>query len=120
MSTIGQMNPFRPGSEDWTSYSERLEFFFTANKIADNLKKSTFLTVIGSETYDILASLVVPSKPGDKSYADLKTVLTNHFAPKRSQIFYRTQFYRCNQTPGTTVRVPIAVTSKGLWFWCPP
>ena len=47
--TIGEYDPQR---EDWTSYSERLLEYFTANDVdgADK-KRAILLSVVGAQTY---------------------------------------------------------------------
>ena len=43
---------------------------------------SIFLTVVGSKTYSLLRSLVAPSLPQEKTFAELSEVLKVHFEPK--------------------------------------
>ena len=58
--------------ENWSEYIERIEQYFIANDIdAENKKKGTLLTVIGSETYRLVRNLVSPTKPCDKTYDQL-------------------------------------------------
>ena len=100
-SIVGHIGPFNPDLEDWSMYAERIDFYFQANDIAGAEKKrATFLSLIGPETYKTLRSLLVPASPSDKTYGELKTVLDSHFCPKRSQIYYLSQFYRRTQKPG--------------------
>ena len=58
-----------------------------ANKVTDDaLKRATLLSVIGPRTFKLLWNLITPAKPGDKTYAELVEVLTDHFSPKQSEI----------------------------------
>ena len=66
-------------------------------------KRATFLSLIGADTYKTLRCLLVPEAPTDKSYEELKKKLEDHFAPKRSQIYYRSEFYRCIRKPNMSV-----------------
>uniref|UniRef100_A0A1X7T9X3 Retrotransposon gag domain-containing protein n=1 Tax=Amphimedon queenslandica TaxID=400682 RepID=A0A1X7T9X3_AMPQE len=56
-----------------------------------------------ADTYKTLRCLLVPEAPTDKSYEELKKKLEDHFAPKRSQIYYLFEFYRCIRKPHMSV-----------------
>ncbi|ORU94690.1 MAG: hypothetical protein A6F71_09470 [Cycloclasticus sp. symbiont of Poecilosclerida sp. M] len=65
-ATLGRIEEYDVFKEDWPQYVKRLSFFFTANGIADAVKKcAVFLTVIGAATYKVLRDLLSPEKPGD-------------------------------------------------------
>lgn len=99
MATIGQIESYQRDSEDWLQYIERLKFFFEANGIRDAARKrAAFLSIIGPDTFKTLLSIIAPSKPDEKSYEELVTELSNHYRPKRSQIYYRS-----NHQPGDTI-----------------
>ena len=103
-SSVGRIGPFNPEHEDWTLYSERVDFYFIANGITGaDKKRATFLSLIGADTYKTLRSLIVPAAPTDMSYEELKKKLEDHFAPKRSQIYYRSEFYRCQRKQNMSV-----------------
>ena len=65
---MGQMEPYElDRGEEWTTYIERLEQFFVANKITEAKQKvAVLLTVIGSKSYGLLRNLVSPAKPAEK------------------------------------------------------
>ena len=101
---VGQLGPFNPDNEEWTLYSERLDFYIVANSITDeDRKKASLLSLIGADTYKTLRSLLVPGTPKDYTYEELKKKLAEHFAPKRSQIYYRSEFYHCKRKPNMSV-----------------
>ena len=82
------------GQEEWPQYAERIEQFFKANKIAGEEKQlATFLSLIGPQTYKLLASLVAPSKPGEKKYTEVVEELKNHYDPQLSEIMQRFRFH---------------------------
>ena len=55
MVTHGQMGKFNSQRENWMSYSERLQEYFTANDIKSAEKmKAILLTVVGAETYQLI------------------------------------------------------------------
>ena len=67
MTTVhGSVGEFSGVTEEWPSYIERLEFYFTANDVEDEDKKHAILLLCcGSSTYSLIRSLVVPNKPGE-------------------------------------------------------
>ena len=77
-------------TEDWPQYIERLEFYLVANKVTgEEMKRATLLSMIGPHTFTVLWNLLAPDKPGDKTYAQLVKVLTDHFSPRPSKITQR-------------------------------
>ena len=61
MTTFGKLSEFEQGKEDWTSYIERLKFFFDANDInTEGKQKAILLSACGSSTYKLLRDLCCP------------------------------------------------------------
>ncbi|KAL6464598.1 hypothetical protein MHYP_G00269150 [Metynnis hypsauchen] len=79
---IGHIGPFDESVEQWSSYTERFEYFVVANRIEMEKTVSTFLSLMGAKTFTLLRSLVQPAKPGEKSYTDIVNILGSHFSPK--------------------------------------
>ena len=72
MATHGTVDAFDSSKEQWSSYTERLEFYFTANGITDAAKKRAILLCnCGPATFTLLKKLIQPSKPGEKSYDEI-------------------------------------------------
>ena len=102
---IGKIGEYDPSTENWAMYVERLQHFFSANKVDDAaLKKDAFLTCVGKETFGLLRALVVPAKLADKTYDELVAALTAHFAPKPLIIAERFRFHKRDQKKGEKVR----------------
>ena len=109
MATLGKIGEYCASSEEWPQYIERLEFFLIANKVTDNnLKRATFLLVIGPRIFKLLRNLITPNKPGDKSYEELVKVLKDHFSSKQSEIVQRSKFYSRLRKPGENVSSYVA------------
>ena len=66
-ATIGRLEPFEGVIETWTEYIERMEYFFIANDIPDDKKKSVLLSSVGAKTYKLIKTLLAPQKAGDSS-----------------------------------------------------
>ena len=94
MPTIGTVEPFQIGVDDWDQYTERLEQYFTANSITEGDKKrAVFLTIVGKETYSLLSNLLAPVKPAVKRFEELVAVVKDHVAPKPLVIAERFRFH---------------------------
>eukprot|EP00079_Xenopus_tropicalis_P023325 XP_012815654.2 PREDICTED: LOW QUALITY PROTEIN: uncharacterized protein K02A2.6-like [Xenopus tropicalis] len=91
MVSLGHIEEFdiaRPSS--WDSYAERLHFFLEANNVTNPMQRRAVLpSVIGSKTYEIVRSLVSPTKPSDCSFEEIIKQLKNHFAPTISETVKR-------------------------------
>ena len=93
MATHGKIATFNSTVESWTSYCERLHFYFDANDIVDSGKKrSILLTVCGPSTYQLLKNLVQPRTPMEKTYDEIVETLKTHFNSKPSPIIQRFKF----------------------------
>ena len=91
MATHSKMFSFDPNKKQWTSYTERLDFYFETNNFTSAGTKRTIL-VSGPSTFQLLKSLVQPSTPKEKIYTELKVYLEKHFNPKLSLIVQRFKF----------------------------
>ena len=74
----------------------------------DEMKRATLLSVIGPRSFKLLRNLLTPEKPGDKPYADLVKVLTDHFSLKPSEIVQRAKFYSRSRKPGESIATFVA------------
>jgi len=94
MAALGKIEEHCVSTEDRPQYIEWLEFFLVANKATDkDMKRATLLSVIGPHTFKVLWNLLALDKPGDKTYAQLVKVLTDHFSPRPSEIVQQSKFY---------------------------
>ena len=93
---LGHIEEFDPAVEEWKQYVERLEQFLQANDItgADKAvkRRATFLSVIGRSAYNLLRSLLAPTKPTEKTYEQLVEVLTKHYSPAPTEVMQRFRF----------------------------
>ncbi|KAL0859974.1 hypothetical protein ABMA27_010290 [Loxostege sticticalis] len=60
--SVGQMREFDVRSGNWSSYVDRLEMYFIVNKVVDEFKLPTLISVMGEEAYDnsFLVSMDLP------------------------------------------------------------
>uniref|UniRef100_A0A1I8F4Z9 Peptidase A2 domain-containing protein n=1 Tax=Macrostomum lignano TaxID=282301 RepID=A0A1I8F4Z9_9PLAT len=92
LPTLGQLLP----STNIEIFLERLEQYFICKEVKDEAKVATLITSFGEEAYITLRSLCQPVQVAQKSYADLKKLLTTHFAPKPSELAARFRFPTTN------------------------
>ena len=103
-SNFGTLCAYDSNKEDWQSYVERLELFFTTNDVNDAEKKrAILLTSCGIETYQLFKGLTAPAKPVQKTFNELVILMTNPENPKRNLIAERFQFNIRNRKAGETV-----------------
>jgi hypothetical protein len=105
---IGRIDSFNLNDQDWSSYFEQVESFFTANAVTDELKVAALLSSIGATTYSLLKNLCAPAKPSTKTLAEINEIMSNHLNPKPLTISERYRFYRRDQQPNESVAKYIA------------
>ena len=111
MAMHGKMSPFDATKDSWTSYIERLKFYFKANGINDgDVQKAIFITVIGAHTYELLKSLLHPKSPqeDDVTLKSMTDKLRDHFSPKPSPIMQRYKFHTRVRKPDETIATYVA------------
>ena len=107
MATVGVLTTYEEG-EDFTAWLERLEQYFVANDVPEEKRVAVLLTVLGDKTYGLLRSLVVPSKPAEKTFKELTDLLIGQLEPKRLVVAERFRFSRRAQEEGEAVLTYVA------------
>ena len=108
----GQLSQFNSEQETLSAYLERVDIFFQANNIAEKKQVGIFLSLIGAKTYGLLRDLVAPTKPKEKSLAELTKTLRTHFEPRPLIIAERFHFNQCNQLPNESIADYMATLHK--------
>ena len=107
------MESFDPEKEDWNACTERFEQFILTNGVEGEKKVvATFLTTVGSETYNLVRDLLAPAKPSTMKYAELVETLQSHYEPKPLIIAERFHFHKRDQLEGESVAEYSAVLKK--------
>ena len=89
--TVGEFNP---ALDDWTSYSERVKFYFEANGVTDTSKKrARLLSSCGAQKYKLIRNLTAPSTPMEMTYKDIVKRVHDHYQPKTSTAVERLEFH---------------------------
>ena len=90
--------------EDWPSYVERLQHYFTVNEVASEEKRcATLLTASGPPTYRQLRSLATPRKLSDLSFEEIFTLAADYYHPTPSLAVQRFKFNSRNRHSGESV-----------------
>lgn len=103
MGGVGKIQEFDVKTGNWTVYCERIEMYFLANKIEDNVKLPTLIAVMGEEAYQLLSTLASPHKPAALTYEVAVSLMKNHLQPKPSILAERYLFRQRRQADGETV-----------------
>jgi hypothetical protein len=97
MAVFGALGPYDESIEQFADYADRCDAFMGANDIADDRKVNLFLATVGPSTYKLLKNLCDPQNPKDRTYAQLKTLLNNHYSPAPITIAERHRFWTAQQ-----------------------
>uniref|UniRef100_A0A6B0V5U0 Putative tick transposon n=1 Tax=Ixodes ricinus TaxID=34613 RepID=A0A6B0V5U0_IXORI len=108
----GRIPEFFPGG-NWSSWLERLEFYFEAKNITSSAKKrAVLLTSCGESTYDTVRALLAPKKPSEVEVEDIIKSLNEHYDPKPAELLSRFKFHQRNQTPTESISEYVAALRK--------
>jgi len=109
---------FEAGQDDWETFVERLELYFLANEITDELKrKAILLTKVSANTYTLIRDLCAPLKPKDKTFEELKGLIKKYLSPEPSETVERYKFHKATQTASESVAEFVARLKK-LSIYC--
>jgi hypothetical protein len=92
-----KFSEFSMDKDSWKNYVDRFNYCLLANTIiTDELKKANFLAVCGHNLYDLILSLISPKDINSITYAQIKSLLDDHFNPKQNEIVQSYKFHmRC-------------------------
>ena len=98
MATFGSIGVFTESNESWENYTDRLDQYFEANEITDDgRQRAILISVVGPETYQLIARLLAPKKPKEATLKEIYDAMQEHTCPKPSAIVERTKFYNSSR-----------------------
>ncbi|XP_053967882.1 uncharacterized protein LOC128869366 [Anastrepha ludens] len=105
MAGVGNLEPFDLNHPNkWATYMARFDLFLLANDVQEEGRQNAaFLTLAGAPLYDLLASLASPKQVSNLNLPNIKTILTNHFSPRPSEITAYYHFHKRDQYPDESV-----------------
>ena len=100
MTVHGIIEEFQSTQENWLSYTERLEQYFTANDIVGGDKQwAILLSSVSPSTYQLIRNLISLEKSTEKSFDKIVKVIAEHHQPPPSMIVQRFTFNsRCRRS----------------------
>nr|XP_026492258.1 uncharacterized protein LOC113397944 [Vanessa tameamea] len=110
--SVGHIREFNVKSGNWLSYVERLDMYFIVNKVADDLKVPTLISVMGEEAYDLLAALASPRKPSALGLDQAVELLSAHLQPKPSVLSERYKFRQRRQLQDESIAAYVTELKK--------
>ena len=113
MVSVGKLERFDGGPQEWASYVERFEQFLVADDITETKKvMATFLTAVGAKTYELLKDIVAPAKPSELKFEEVVEHLNKHYDPKPLVIAERFKFHKRNQQADESITEYCAALRK--------
>lgn len=109
MATHGSVGKFEPGTVDWSTYIEQLQYYFSANGVeAEDKKRSILLANCGPATYKLIRSLLPAASVSTTPYNDLVKLVKDYYEPKPSAIVQRFKFNTRSRNSGETIATYVA------------
>ena len=117
MVTHGTIREFSSSQEDWKSYSERLQQYFTLNDIerADK-QRAVLLSCVGASAYRLIRNLFAPRSPTELSFVEIVVIVQDHHQPPPSTIVQRFNFNSCYRQQGESISTFFAQLRKHSEF----
>ena len=109
----GHLGEFDSTQEEWETYTERLEQYFTANDVQDAGKqRAILLSCCGASTYRLIKNVLAPNRPTDVPFDVIVTQMRTHFHPTPSETVQRYLFYSRTRRAGESVSMYVAELKK--------
>ena len=113
MAKHGHLGEFDNSKEDWKSYIERMQQYYTANDIADpNKQRALLLSSCGASTYRQIKNVLAPKLPTEVEFNNIVTQMTTHFQPATSETVQRYLFNSRIRRPHETIAIYVAELKK--------
>ena len=118
LSTHGRFGEFNHQRKDWTSYTKRLREYLIANGLEETAKKkAVLLSIIGTETYQLMRNLTVLVKPTTKSFDQLLKLVEKHHNLAPFVNLQHFKFASPRQKPGESKSRNTTSATKATSVW---
>lgn len=116
MTTLRKINEFITAIWDWRQYIERINQFFIANDISEEMRQTAiFSSSCGAVIYSLSRNLLAPAKPSETLYNGIiRVIKEQHQNPKPSGIFESYKFNKRDRQLGESLPVYVSEL-KCLW-----
>ena len=95
---------FHEGTEEWESYTERLEAYFRLHKTKEEAKVDTLITGMTAVQYQTLKSLVFPMKPIERKFDELAQAMEKHYVGQKNPRLERNEFKTVVRTEKESIK----------------
>lgn len=68
--SVGKVREFDIKNGNWCAYIDRLEMYFLANNIPNDVKLPTLIAIMVEQAYELLVTLASPKKPSSLTYIE--------------------------------------------------
>lgn len=109
---VGKIKEFDINTGNWTLYCGRVDMYFRANAVKEDLKLPTLVALVGEEVFELMVNLANPKKPTDFTYDELVTLVREHLQPKPSIMAERYRFRQRRQAAGESIVQYLAMLKK--------
>ena len=99
---------YNGNSKDWMVYAERLKHYFIANDIKLDAKQRSLLLSVCSVSTSRLIQNLLPGGQLEKNFAEIVSLIKEHFHPQLSEIVSRFNFNSCVRHQGETTAAFVA------------
>ncbi|KOB61554.1 putative retropepsins like ltr [Operophtera brumata] len=90
--SVGKIKEFDMSEGNWRAYGDRMEMYFKANAVKEELKLPILIASMGDAAYELLSDLASPKKPSALEYELVMEMMLNHLDPKPSLLAERYRF----------------------------
>ena len=112
-ATHGHPGEFDSNQEDWESYIERLQQYFTANDVRSaDKQRAILLSCSGASTYRLMKSVLTPNRPTDVAFDDIVTQMKTHYSPPPSETVQRYLFNSRSHRAGESISTYVTELKK--------
>ncbi|KOB51854.1 Uncharacterized protein OBRU01_27034, partial [Operophtera brumata] len=66
--SVGKIKEFDMSEGNWRAYGDRMEMYFKANAVKEELKLPILIASMGDAAYELLSDLASPKKPSALEY----------------------------------------------------
>ncbi|KOB66779.1 polyprotein [Operophtera brumata] len=106
--SVGKIKEFDMSEGNWRAYGDRMEMYFMANAVKEELKLPILIASMGDAAYELLSDLASPKKPSALEYELVMEMMLNHLDPKPSLLAERYRFRQRRQEPSEKVQEYVA------------
>ena len=104
MAKHGHLREYDNTREDWLACMERLQHYFAANDVRNAEKqRAILLSSVGSSIYQLMKSLLAPTKPSEKKFDELVRLVQDHYQPPPSESVQRYRFNIHSRKQGVSI-----------------